>query len=243
LEHKTHLHTALTRARQKQQELIYGYYADIAKHSGKVNAMYIDRIWRAIPMQLARSVDGSAKRFQFKGIIPKVDRYQRFADVFDWLTAAELVIKVPLIEHVELPLMAYSAESRFKLFLFDVGILGALADLPPKSILDYDYGTYKGYFAENVVAQEIMAQGEVKQLYGWQEDRAEIEFLYVDNGKVIPVEVKSGSVTRNQSLNKYAEKYRPPYRAALTARAFHIDFAHSYHHYPLYMAYWFPLKS
>jgi len=240
--HKENLHTAFTLVRKKQNELIFGYYADIAKHSGKINAMHIDRIWRAIPSQLAQSQDGSSKRFQFKGIIPGIDRYQRLANVIDWLIAAELIIKVPIIEHVELPLAAYTEESYFKLYLFDIGILGALSNLPPQSILDYNYGTYKGYIAENFVAQEFIGKG-MSHLYSWQRDRAEIEFLYPIDTQLIPIEVKSGQITRNQSLNKYAEKYRPPYRTTLSAKTLHIDFEHASHHYPLYMAYWFPLPS
>lgn len=242
LEHKDDLYTALTLARKKQHEIIYGYYADIAKHAGKVNAMHIDRVWRAIPNQLAQSQDGSAKKFQFAHIIPGIDRYQRLANVLDWLQAAELVIKTSVVEHVEIPLVAFSKESQFKLYLFDVGILGALCDLPPQSILEYDYGTYKGYFAENFVAQEFTAKG-IKHLHSWCANRAEIEFLYNIGNEILPIEVKSGWVTRNQSLNKYAEKYNPPYRTTFSARSLHIDLKNHYHHYPLYMAYWFPLPS
>lgn len=241
VDNKDNLYLALTRAREKQKDIIYGYYADIAKHSGKVNAMHIDRVWRSIPAQLAQSQDGSAQRFQFKGIIPGIDRYQRLANVFDWLQSAELIIKVPIVEHIELPLTAYTEESRFKLYLFDVGILGALSDLPPKSILDYDYGTYKGYVAENFVAQEFIAKGNIN-LISWQQNRAEIEFLYVLDNQIVPIEVKSGWVTRNQSLNKYAEKYHPPYRVSFSAKSLNIDLINHYHHYPLYMTNWFPLS-
>lgn len=241
LDNKENLYVALTLVRKKQNEIIYGYYADIAKHSGKVNAMHIDRVWRAIPSQLAQSQDGSAKRFQFKEIIPGIDRYQRLANVLDWLLAAELVIKTSIIEHVELPLMAYTKTNHFKLYLFDIGILGALSDLLPQSILDYNYGTYKGYFAENFVAQEFIAK-DIAYLYSWQENRAEVEFLYVERNQIIPIEVKSGWVTRNQSLNKYAEKYHPPYRATFSAKSLQMDLKNHYHRYPLYMAYWFPKK-
>lgn len=242
LNHKTDLFSALTLVRQKQQELIFGYYADIAKHSGKVNAMHIDRVWRAIPQQLAQAQDGLVNRFQFKGIIPGIDRYQRLANVIDWLLAAELVIKESIVEHIELPLTAYVKETRFKLFLFDVGILGALGDLTPKSILDYDYGTYKGYFAENFVAQEFIANG-IKNLFSWQSNRAEVEFLYAESNQVIPIEVKSGWVLHNQSLKKYAEKYHPPYRTTFSARPLNIDIANNYHQYPIYMVSWFPLRN
>jgi predicted AAA+ superfamily ATPase len=240
IENKNDLYTGLTLARKKQQDLIYGYYADIAKHAGKVNAMHIDRVWRAIPRQLAHSQDGSSKRFQFRDVIPGIDRYQRMANVIDWLLTAELVIKIPVIEHVELPLSAYVDESYFKLYLFDIGILGALSELSPKSILDYDYGTYKGYIAENIVAQEFIAKRSMN-LYSWQDSRAEVEFLYMLDDQAIPIEVKSGWVTRNQSLNKYAEKYHPPYRVVFSAKTLHIDLSHQYHQYPLYMAYWFPI--
>ncbi len=49
----------------------------------------------------------------------------------------------------------YTKENAFKLFVFDVGILGALSELPVKTVLDY--GTYKGYYAENFVAQTFRA--------------------------------------------------------------------------------------
>ncbi|MBI5447266.1 MAG: ATP-binding protein [Gammaproteobacteria bacterium] len=235
------LYTAFTLVRQKQNEIIYGYYSDIAKHSGKVNAMHIDRVWRAIPTQLAQSQNGTAKRFQFKEIIPGADRYNRLANVIDWLLAAELIIKIPIIEHAELPLTAYTKESHFKLYLFDVGILGALSDLPPKSILDYEYGTYKGYFAENFVASEFMAN-DILNLKSWQQNRAEIEFLYLLEDQIIPIEVKSGWITRSQSLKNYTEKYHPTFRVTFSAKPLYIDLKNHGCHYPLYMVHWFPLK-
>ena len=75
IDNKDNLFIAFEKVREKQAQLISDYYADIAKHSGKVNAMHIDRIWRSIPSQLASSVDGSSKRFQFHNVIEGIDRY------------------------------------------------------------------------------------------------------------------------------------------------------------------------
>ncbi len=61
--------------------------------------------------------------------------------------------------------------------------------------MDYDYGTYKGYLAENFVAQEFRCAG-VDKIYSWRERTAEVEFLREVNGKVLPVEVKSGRNTQ-----------------------------------------------
>ena len=54
--------------------------------------MHIDRVWRSIPNQLARTPDGSSKRYQFHGIIEGIDRYSRFANAIDWLDNAGLHI-------------------------------------------------------------------------------------------------------------------------------------------------------
>lgn len=63
-ENNNNLLRAFNAAREKQNELILTYYADIAKYSGKVNAMHIDRVWCSVPAQLARTQDSSAKKFQ-----------------------------------------------------------------------------------------------------------------------------------------------------------------------------------
>lgn len=207
-EQKENLYVALHAVRDKQKALITAYYADIAKHAGKVNAMHIDRTWRAVPAQLSKAQDQSTSRFKFKDILPQVSRYAQLIDVIDWLENANLVIRVPIVGTSAQPLQAYTKENMFKLFLFDVGLLGAMTDLDPKPLMSYDYGTYKGYFAENYVLQQLSANlGST--LYNWCENRHEIEFLLQHQGEIIPIEVKSGKVTKAQSLKKYGEKYQP----------------------------------
>ena len=223
------------KVRKKQHELIFAYYADIAKHSGKASALHIDRILRSIPTQLARNQDGSAKKFQFCDVVPGIDRYSRLATAIDWLDAAQLTIRVPIVNHVELPLSGYMEESTFKLYLFDVGILGAMGDLPPKAILDYNYGTYKGYFAENFIAEELMNSFSSK-LYAWQDKRHEVEFLVTHGSDILPIEVKSGWVTKSKSLHIFMEKYRPPFGTIMSAHPLLIDHKNRFHHYPLYLA-------
>lgn len=232
---KDNLFSALQAARQKQEELINAYYADIAKHSGKVNAMHIDRVWRAIPSQLAQTQDGQAAKFKFKDVIPGINRYSRLVDTFDWLNSAELIEKAYILNTVQIPLSAYIKESQFKCFMFDVGILGAMANLNPKNILDYDYGTYKGYFAENFVSQELIAAS-YKQLYSWHDNRSEVEFLLENTDSVIPIEVKSGSIIKAESLKKYNEKYKPKQRIILSARNLKITSDQGLYQLPLYLA-------
>jgi uncharacterized protein len=113
-------------------------------------------------------------------------------------------------------------------------MLGCMLDLPIDSILSQDYGTYKGYYAENFVAQELSAAGRAP-LYSWCGRQSEIEFLLTRESAVIPVEVKAGIRAHSRSLSAYAEKYRPPLKIKVTAR--NLDRATpECHNIPLYLA-------
>jgi len=235
-------YAAFLTVRKVQSDLITTYVADMAKHSGKINSMHLERLWASIPGQLAREQDGSAAKFKFKEVIPGVRGYERLANVIDWLEKAGLIIKVKIVSSGQLPFSAYARENFFKLYCFDIGILGALGNLPVKTILDYDYGTYKGYVAENFVAQEFLCAG-AEGLHSWQEATSEVEFLREVGGYVIPVEVKSGWVTQAKSLKVFAQKYNPSFRVIMSGRGLLLDDKNRIHHYPLYLASRFPLST
>ncbi|MBB72764.1 MAG: ATPase [Legionellales bacterium] len=233
---------AFQAARDKQQDLIYAYFGDITKHAGKVNAMHIDRCWHAVSTQLASTQDTSAKRFQFKDIIPGIDRYSRLSSAIDWLITAGLIIKVPLIKRPELPLAAYADEARFKCFMFDIGILGAMNKITPQTILQYDFGTYKGYYAENFVAQNLLAGGQ-SDVYSWFDGRNEVEFVIDHENSILPLEVKAGHVTRAKSLSIYNDKYHPSYMTIASGHPLQLDNRNRIHRYPLYLTGCFPLPE
>lgn len=240
-ENKNNLFTAFSLVRQKQDDLLNTYYADIAKHSGKINAMHIDRVFKSVSAQLQQVQDGSIARFKFRGVVPGVTHYDRLSGAIDWLEAAGLVIKVHIVNTGYFPFRGYAKENFFKLLVFDVGILGSMSGLPPKVILDYDYGSYKGYFVENFVAEELIAYGR-DSLFSWQEHTSEVEFLVEDNGVVMPIEVKSGSITKAKSLKVFVEKYKPITQVVFSGKPFHVESMKGLHYYPLYLAGRFPIS-
>ncbi len=239
LENKKDLFLALSLVRKKQSDLVKAYYADIAKHSGKVNAMHIDRILRAIPSQMQQTHNGSIARFKFRGVVPGITHYDRLAGGIDWLENVGLLIKVHIVNTGHLPFRGYAKENFFKLLLFDIGILGSMAGLSPETILDYEYGSYKGFFAENFVATELL-NSRKEELFSWQENRGEIEFLTEINNQAIPIEVKSGSVIKTKSLDKFIEKYHPAFQVILSGKPLSIDPVKKNYRYPLYLAGNFP---
>ena len=231
---------AFSLVRKKQDDLLNSYYADIAKHSGKINAMHIDRIFQSVPAQLSQTQDGSTARFKFRGIVPGITHYDRLCGAIDWLESAGLVIKVHVVNTGHLPFKGYTKENFFKLLLFDVGILGHMSGLSPKTILEADYGSYKGFFAENFIAQELINKTNTS-LFSWQEGLSEVEFLLELEGKVIPLEVKSGSITKAKSLKVFSEKYKPSYQVIFSGKPLDIEPEKTTHYYPLYLAGRFPL--
>ena len=207
--------------------------ADIAKHSGKINALHIERLWRNITHQLARSQDGSAPKFRFKDAVPGIRGYERLASPMSWLEKACLVLRTSIVERAEIPLSGFTKENRFKQYFFDVGLLGAFSGIDPARFLEYDLKNYKGYIAENFVAQELRSSG-ISVLYCWVGRTAEVEFLLESAEGIIPIEVKAGSITQLKSLKVYEERYRPKKSIVLSAR--NIESHGLRLHVPIYLA-------
>lgn len=230
---QTENHNTYSQIREKQEILITTYLADMAKHAGKQNAMHIERLWKNIPEQLARENDGVRSRFQFKDVIPGVKAFSRLVGIIDWLEKAGLILKVKIVHRAEFPLAAFTKENRFKLYLFDVGLLGSLSGLSPEILYQMSFGTYKGFVAENFVAQELTALG-FYSLYSWAENSSEIEFLMEQNGNFLPIEVKAGKKTRSKSLAIFCKNTSPPKAYLFNAKLPQFSQPGPIQHYPLY---------
>jgi len=207
----------LSAARDVQRNLVYSFMRDFAKHSGSVNAAHIAAVYEDVPRQLFGYVDASVKRYRFKHAVSGIKGFAQLEGPIGWLEKAGLVYKVPICLRAEVPFQAFTKPNIFKLYISDVGLLGSMLNLAPNVLINQDYGTTKGFFAENFVAAEFIAAGE-KSLYSWRERNSEIEFLLDDNGSVIPVEVKSGLRTRSQSLRQFFIKYAPKQAIRISAK-------------------------
>jgi len=210
---------AFEEVRRLQKTLIENYNKDFAKHSGKNNSIHIVSVFENVPMQLAAEIDGSTKRYRFNHVIQGKKSFAQLQGPIDWLDNAGLIVKVNVCNRVEIPLKAFCKNNMFKLFIFDIGLLSAMLNLPFQSILKQDYGMTKGFLAENFVAQELLANGR-SELYSWTERNSEIEFLIYEGENIIPVEVKSGHRTRAKSLSQYLIKYAPTKAYKLSANQF-----------------------
>lgn len=209
--------TAFGEVRQLQKSLIESFNKDFAKHSGKTNSIHIVSVFENVPMQLAAEIDGSTKKYRFNDVIPGKRGFTQLQGPIEWLQNAGLIIKVNICNRAEIPLKAFCKNNFFKLFIFDIGLLGAMLNLPIQSILKQDYGITKGYLAENFVAQELLAGGR-DELYSWTERNSEIEFLIYADENITPVEVKAGQRTQAKSLKQFLTRYSPKKAYKLSAK-------------------------
>ena len=131
-----------------------------------------------------------------------------------WLKDAGLVYLVNKVEKPAMPLKSYVDLSAFKLFLIDIGLLGALSELDVDSVLRGNeiFVEFKGAFTEQYVLQQIIAATPyTPYYYSGDKSTYETDFLIQKGRDVLPVEVKAEENLRSRSARFFYEKYHPAY--------------------------------
>ena len=207
-------------ARAVQEELLEGYRADFSKYSGVVNANHINYTFDAIPHQLSKTHNGEAKKFIFKDVIPNRKGFDVISGPLSWLQESRLCIKAAVAKRSGQPLDGYCEDNKFKIFLFDIGILNCMLNIPSEIISNNELDSFKGFMLENFVAQELFAETN-RNLVSWQQGTSELEFLITNGKDIIPLEVKSAKRNRRtKSLDSYIARYLPVKAMKLTRQNF-----------------------
>lgn len=202
--------------RRVQNSLIQGYKRDFSKHAPSQDANLIRMIWDSIAVQLSRE----NKKFVCKDVQTGM-RMRQLEGALQWMIDAGIIYRVSRISKPAIPVAAYR-ESAFKLFYLDVGLLGAMCDLPAKVLLEPTriFTEFKGAMAEQFVQQELRTMGDVAPYYWASESkRAEVDFVIQYAGRVIPIEVKAETNLQAKSLKTYCKTFKPEVaiRASLAA--------------------------
>ena len=143
----------LKKVRKVQNDILSAYLQDFAKYSTRSEAIRITDTWNAIPPQLAKE----NKKFKYSEI-SKNARARDYYEAIQWLVDAGLVYKSFNSKIPKLPLRGYKEGNIFKLFLLDIGLLGAMLNLSQKTIVEGNnlFLGFNGAFMENYVAQELI---------------------------------------------------------------------------------------
>ena len=189
---------SLIEVRRIQKEILNGYELDLSKHAPKEQVPRIRMVWKSIPSQLFKD----NKKFIY-GALRKGARANDFEIAIQWLVDSGLVYKVPKCTKPALPLDVYEDLSSFKLYMLDVGLLGAMVNTEPVQVLINNnvFVEYKGGMTEQYVLQQMKSHG-VSPIYYHKTDDSRLEFDFVIqyNAKLLPIEVKAEGNVRANSL-------------------------------------------
>lgn len=195
----------LTKVREIQEAILNAYSLDFAKHAPNEQIMKINQVWGSIPNQLAKE----NKKFIYS-VLRQGGRAKEFENALQWLMEAGLIYKASIVSAPKIPLSAYADHNIFKIYLVDVGLLGAMSRLSPKTVIHENelFQEFRGAIVENYVAQELIHSR--YSLYYWtSEGKAEVDFILEQDDFVYPLEVKSGSSSKKKSLRVYGNTYQP----------------------------------
>ncbi|MEI7437747.1 MAG: ATP-binding protein, partial [bacterium] len=172
-----------------QKDILHAYQRDFSKYTTATQAVRVSEIWRSIPAHLARE----NKKFKY-GEVRKGGRASQFESAVEWLRSAGLMVTSVNVTAARLPLAGYADHARFKAYLLDCGLLGALIDLPARitTLGNAAFSEYNGAFVENFVAAELARKSDGELHYWISEGIAEVDFLIAHDGEILPLEVKSG---------------------------------------------------
>lgn len=191
--------------RDVQNRLLYAYENDLSKHVPKEIVTRIRMLWNSIPAQLAKE----NKKFIY-GLIREGARAKEYEVAITWLMDVGLVYKINRVKKPDFPLRAYQDFSAFKLFVVDIGLLGAMSRLNPKIILEGNrlFEEFKGALTEQYVLQQLITEPE-NDIFYWSAESAtsELDFLIQTDEYIIPLEVKAEENLQAKSLKVFTQKY------------------------------------
>jgi hypothetical protein len=198
---------SLEAVRAVQVDILRGYENDFAKYARATESRRIALVWNSLPAQLARE----NKRF-ILGRVRQGARAREFEDAIQWLADAGLVHRVTRYTKPGNPVRAYEDPRIFKLFLHDVGLLGALSGLDASVLLQGVgiFEEFKGALTEQYVLQQIVAaRNEVPMYWSPEKPTAELDFAIERAQGLVPIEVKAQENLRSKSLRSYIDRFNP----------------------------------
>ena len=194
----------LEEVRNIQKQILFDYQRDFSKHAPSNEVPRINMVWEAIPSQLAKE----NKKFIF-GALKKGARASEFELAIQWLKDAGLIYQINRVTAPSMPLKFYSEMSVFKLFILDIGLMGAMVDAPAESILVADtlFKEYKGAFTELFVLTQLVTLSLPVYYFSSNDSRVEIDLIVQHGATITPIEVKAEENVHAKSLRTFVSKH------------------------------------
>ncbi|MCC8070487.1 MAG: ATP-binding protein [Bacteroidales bacterium] len=185
--------------RQIQLEILEGYERDFSKHAPIELVPRIESAWNSLPRQLSRE----NRKFLF-GLVKEGARAREYELSLQWLKDSGLIYVVYNLEAPRLPLKSYQDSKAFKVFVHDVGLLGAMCRLDSHTLIEGSrvFTEFRGALTEQYALQQLIPNCEP---YHWAKPNSqqEVDFILENKNEVNALEIKAEENLRSQSLKSF----------------------------------------
>ncbi|VAW75546.1 Predicted ATPase (AAA+ superfamily) [hydrothermal vent metagenome] len=144
--------------------------------------------------------------------ISRRDQSKTIKKDLDLLCMARVISKVKHSHCSGLPLQADMDEKIYKILFMDIGLMNAICGLGWNTISQFDNMSLinKGAIAEQFIGQhllDLLSNSPNREINYWlregKSSNAEVDYVISLGGKIIPIEVKSGSSGSLKSLHQF----------------------------------------
>lgn len=185
---KTYIATKDIREVDKiQRDIVTQYKEDFSQYESEDKKLKLISIYDIIPAELNKQ----NKKFVFT-MLDKELKFDRYENSFLWLKDAGVALPVYNVEAPVIPLLASKSSNVFRLFSSDIGLLTSAYPAATKiELINKNGEVNNGAHFENAVAQQLLCNG-FELYFCKKKNIGELDFLIEMEGKVVPIEVKSG---------------------------------------------------
>ncbi len=231
---KTYVETKDIREVDKvQRDIVTLYREDFTQYELEDKKLKVKSIYDIIPAELNKQ----NKKFVFT-MLNKELKFNRYENSFLWLKDAGVALPVYNVDAPVIPLLAGKSSNVFRLFSSDIGLLTSAYPAETKmELINKNGEVNNGAHFENAVAQQLKANG-CEPYFCKKKNIGEMDFVIEMNGKVVPIEVKSGkSYKAHKALDNFMKVSDYHLEKAYVFSVGNVEKAGSVMYLPIYMCY------
>ena len=216
-----------------QRDIVALYKEDFSQYESEDKKLKLISIYDIIPAELNKQ----NKKFVFT-MLNKELKFDRYENSFLWLKDAGVALPVYNVEAPVIPLKASKSSNVFRLFSNDTGLLTSAYPAETKlELINKNSEVNNGAHFENAVAQQLMANG-LEPYFCKKKNIGELDVLVEMDGKVVPIEVKSGKAYKaHKSLDNFMKISDYHIEKAYVLSVANMEQEGSVVYLPIYMCY------
>ena len=216
-----------------QRDIVALYKEDFSQYESEDKKLKLISIYDIIPAELNKQ----NKKFVFT-MLNKELKFDRYENSFLWLKDARVALPVYNVEAPVIPLKASKSSNVFRLFSNDTGLLTSAYPAETKlELINKNSEVNNGAHFENAVAQQLTANG-LEPYFCKKKNIGERDVLVEMDGKVVPIEVKSGKAYKaHKSLDNFMKISDYHIEKAYVLSVANMEQEGSVVYLPIYMCY------